>query len=122
MNDMKIPVADYENLAPSSTRRNSTRSSGPKIAKDAGMKYVVITTNTTTASACSTRKVGNYDVIESTPFKRDVMKELADAVRGEGMTMCWYHSIMDWHHADAQTKKRFPIYFEHYLKPQVKRS
>jgi len=51
-------------------------------------------------------QVGNYDVMDCTPFKRDIMKELSQAVRDKGMTMCWYHSIMDWHHADAQTPER----------------
>jgi alpha-L-fucosidase len=36
----------------------------------------------------------------STPFKRDIMKELSDACHKQGMTICWYHSIMDWHHPD----------------------
>ena len=36
----------------------------------------------------------------STPFKRDVLKELADACHKEGIKICWYYSIMDWHHPD----------------------
>jgi alpha-L-fucosidase len=44
-------------------------------------------------------KYTDYDIM-STPFKRDVMKELSEACKREGITMCWYHSIMDWHHPD----------------------
>ena len=36
----------------------------------------------------------------STPFKRDIMKELSEAAHKEGLKICWYHSIMDWHHPD----------------------
>jgi alpha-L-fucosidase len=46
----------------------------------------------------------------STPFKRDVMKEMADAARENGIRMCWYHSILDWHDPDAQSEATFPTY------------
>jgi len=36
----------------------------------------------------------------STPFQRDIMKELSDACQKHGLKMCWYHSIMDWHHPE----------------------
>jgi alpha-L-fucosidase len=53
----------------------------------------------------------------STPFKRDVLKELADACRDEGIRFCFYHSIMDWHHPDQN--RDFPKYRE-YLFGQVR--
>jgi alpha-L-fucosidase len=120
MHDMKIPVADYEKLARKFNPARFDARKWARIAKDAGMKYVVITTKHHDGFCLFDSDVGNYDVIDSTPFRRDVMREIADAVRDEGLTICWYHSILDWHHADAQTPERFPLYFEHYLKPQVK--
>ncbi|MCX5640240.1 MAG: alpha-L-fucosidase [Planctomycetota bacterium] len=69
------------------------------IARDAGMQYVVITTKHHDGFALWNSEVSEYDVM-ATPFKRDIMKELSEAVRADGMQMCWYHSIMDWHHPD----------------------
>jgi alpha-L-fucosidase len=75
-------------------------------------------------------KVSDYTIVKSTPFKRDPMKELAEACSENGITFCFYHSIMDWHHPDAQrigypdynkapSNPDFPRYVDTYLKPQV---
>ncbi|MFC1726059.1 alpha-L-fucosidase, partial [candidate division KSB1 bacterium] len=70
-----------------------------KMAKDAGMKYIVITSKHHDGFCLFDSKYTDFDVM-STPFKRDILKELSDACRKEGIKMCWYHSIMDWHHPD----------------------
>jgi len=67
--------------------------------------------------------------MDATPFKRDIMKELADECHKQGIKMCWYHSIMDWHHPDYLPRRDwetrsaegadFDRYVE-YLKGQVK--
>ncbi|MEK7253873.1 MAG: alpha-L-fucosidase, partial [Bacteroidota bacterium] len=44
-------------------------------------------------------KTSDFDVM-ATPFKRDILKELAEACKKEGIRLCFYHSIMDWHHPD----------------------
>ena len=98
------------------------------LARDAGMKYVVITTKHHDGFALWDSKVSDYDVM-ATPFKRDIMKELADAVRADGLTMCWYHSIMDWHHPDYLPRrgwdkrpvdpKSFPRYVD-YMNAQLR--
>src|SRR5205085_10743191 len=78
-------------------------------------------------------KVTDYNVMH-TPFKRDVLKELSDAVRAQGLKMCFYYSIMDWHHPDAQAvnfpnynshesgrkNPKFSEYVEKYMKPQLR--
>jgi alpha-L-fucosidase len=68
-------------------------------AKNAGMKYIVITSKHHDGFCLFNSKVTDWDVM-STPFKRDIMKEMADACARHGLRMCWYHSIMDWHHPD----------------------
>ena len=128
----QIPVADYEKLA---SQFNPTKFDAKKIAqtaKDAGMKYIVITSKHHDGFALFDSKVSQYDVMDATPFKRDILKELADATREQGLKMCWYHSIMDWHHPDAQapfypkysrsgqSNPNFQRYVDNYLKPQVK--
>jgi alpha-L-fucosidase len=69
------------------------------LAREAGMRYVVITTKHHDGF-CLWPSALTDDTVASTPFKRDVMQELSTAVRAEGLHMGWYHSIMDWTHPD----------------------
>jgi len=95
----QIPVNEYEKFQ---SRFNPTKFDADKLvklAKDAGMKYITITTKHHDGFALYDSKVSDYDVM-NTPFKRDIMKEMSDACAKAGIKMCWYHSIMDWHHPD----------------------
>jgi alpha-L-fucosidase len=74
-------------------------------------------------------KVTQWDIMDATPFKRDILKELSVACKKQGVKLCFYHSIMDWHHPDAQgacypnyndgSNPNFARYVETYLKPQL---
>jgi alpha-L-fucosidase len=77
------------------------------MAKDAGMKYIVITSKHHDGFCLFDSKMTDYDIMDATPFKRDIMKELADQCRKQGIKMCWYHSIMDWHHPDYLPRRRW---------------
>ncbi|MEQ8336017.1 MAG: alpha-L-fucosidase [Cyclobacteriaceae bacterium] len=106
------------------------------MAKDAGMKYIVLTSKHHDGFCMWDSKVTDYDIVDATSFKRDVVKELADACREAGIKFCFYHSIVDWHHPQAQAplypnynagqkdqsvfNPEFPKYYENYFKPQVK--
>jgi alpha-L-fucosidase len=102
------------------------------MAKDAGMKYIVITSKHHDGFCMWDSKVTDYDITDATPFKKDVLKELARACKKQGIRLCFYHSIMDWHHPDAQapfypnyndtnlSNPNFARYVENYLRPQVK--
>jgi alpha-L-fucosidase len=70
-----------------------------RMAKDAGMKYIVITSKHHDGFCLFDSKYTDFDVMATT-FHRDILKELAEACRKEGIKMCFYHSIMDWHHPD----------------------
>ena len=70
-----------------------------KMAADAGMGYVVITSKHHDGFCLFDSAQTEFDIM-STPFKRDIMKELAEAAPKHNVRMCWYHSIMDWHHPD----------------------
>jgi alpha-L-fucosidase len=76
------------------------------IAKNAGAKYIVITSKHHDGFCLFDSKFTDYNVM-STPFQRDIMKELADACGRQGMRMCWYHSIMDWHHPDYLPRRKW---------------
>ena len=69
------------------------------IAKNAGMRYVVITSKHHDGFCLWPSEYTDFDV-EGTPFKRDIMGELAEACRNEGLVFCMYYSIMDWTHPD----------------------
>jgi len=119
MNIEKIPIPEYEKFPPQFNPVKFNADEWVKLAKEAGMKYIVITSKHHDGFCMWDSKITGYDIIDATPFKRDVLKELADACRKEGIRFCLYHSIMDWHHPEA-TGAAFPKYREEVLKPQLK--
>jgi hypothetical protein len=68
------------------------------------MKYVVITAKHHDGFSMYDSKLTDFDIVDATPFKKDPMRELADAVRAEGMTFCFYYSVPDWHNPDFPAK------------------
>ncbi|HLP17270.1 MAG TPA: alpha-L-fucosidase [Bacteroidota bacterium] len=95
----QIPLKQYDSLV---TRFNPVRFNAEqwvKAAKDAGMIYIVITSKHHDGFCMFDSKYTDFDIM-STPFQRDVLSELAKACRKQGMKLCFYHSIMDWHHPD----------------------
>ena len=95
----RIPLEQYEELVPRFDPVRFDADAWVRMAKEARMKYVVVTTKHHDGFALFDSRVSDYDVM-ATPFARDVMAELADACRRHGLRISWYHSIMDWHHAD----------------------
>ena len=95
----KIPVPEYEPLVQQFNPVKFNADEWVRIAKNAGAKYIVITSKHHDGFCLFDSALTNYDIM-STPFKRDIMKELSDACHKEDIKMCWYHSILDWHHPD----------------------
>jgi len=95
----KIPLEEYDKFVGQFNPVKFNAADWARMAKDAGMKYVVITSKHHDGFCLFDSKYTDFDVM-STPFKRDILKELSEACRAEGLQMCWYHSIMDWHHPD----------------------
>lgn len=98
-----------------------------RLAKDAGMGYLVLTTKHHDGFCLWPSALTDYD-IAATPFRRDVVRELADACRAEGIVFCAYHSICDWRHPDyplgspgGKTRKPAPEMdrYTAYLKGQL---
>ena len=127
-----IPVAEYEKFSAQFNPTQYDAEEWVQIAKDAGMKYIVITSKHHDGFCLWDSEVTEYDVIDYAPIKRDLLAELKAACDKYDVTLGFYHSIMDWHHPDAQAphypdynskdKKNpnFEQYLENYLKPQVK--
>jgi alpha-L-fucosidase len=129
MNRAKIPVGEYELLAPKFDPEKFNAEEFVRIAKDAGMKYIVITSKHHDGFAMFHSHVSKYNIYDATPFKRDPMKELADAAQKAGLKLCFYYSqTQDWHEPDAvgndwdfkeESKKSFQKYLDEKVKPQV---
>jgi len=126
-----IPVSEYEQLARQFNPVKFDADEWVRIAKNAGMKYIVITSKHHDGFCLWDSKVTDYDIVDAAPFNRDVLRELSRACKKQGIRLCFYHSIMDWHHPDAQapfypnyndTKQsnpNFARYAENYMKPQL---
>jgi alpha-L-fucosidase len=74
-----------------------------KLAKKAGMKYVVFTAKHHDGFCLYDSKYTDYKVT-NTPYGKDVMRELVDAFRAEGIRIGLYYSLIDWHHPDFVVK------------------
>ncbi len=106
MHSAKIPVAEYAKLAEKFNPVKFNAYEWVKLAKDAGQKYIVITTKHHDGFAMFDSKASSFDIIDASPFKRDIIKELADACRKENIKLGFYYSqAQDWHHKGGAAAK-----------------
>src|SRR2546422_189952 len=98
MNRAGSPVAEYEQLAKQWSPVKFDPDAWVQMAQDAGMKYIVITSKHHDGFALFDSKVTRWDVVDATPFKRDILKELSAACQKHGMPLGFYYSqAQDWH-------------------------
>jgi alpha-L-fucosidase len=95
----QIPLEEYNQFLDKFNPVKFNADDWVAMAKDAGMKYIVITSKHHDGFGLFDSRQTEFDVM-STPFKRDILKELSKACEKQDMTFCFYHSIMDWHHPD----------------------
>ncbi|MFZ9388147.1 MAG: alpha-L-fucosidase [Chitinophagaceae bacterium] len=101
----RIPLKEYDQFVHQFNPVHFNAETWVQMAKDAGMKYLTITSKHHDGFCLWDSKETDFDVM-STPFKRDILKELADACRKiGGVKLCFYHSIMDWHHPDYNERR-----------------
>jgi len=110
----EVPIEEYDNLYQQFNPTKFNADEWVSIAKEAGMKYLVITSKHHDGFCIWDSEYTDYDIM-STPFKRDILKELSEACRRQGIVFCTYHSICDWYHPDypqgspgGRTKKPNP--------------
>ncbi len=126
----RIPVREYEGLAKQWNPVRFDASAWVRLAQDAGMKYIVITSKHHDGFALFGSKASPWNVVDSTPFKRDVLKELAAACAKAGMPLGFYYSqAQDWHEPNGagnewdfgpDEKKDFDRYLREKAEPQVR--
>jgi alpha-L-fucosidase len=104
LEETKMPVSQYEQYARQFNPVKFNAREWVRMAKDAGMKYIVITSKHHDGFGMFRSDLTDW-CIKSTPFQRDPMKELAAACKEAGLKFCFYHSIMDWHHPDYAKRR-----------------
>ena len=112
----KVPVEIYEKLYKSFYPADFDAEKIVAMAKDAGMKYIIPVCKHHDGFSMWDTKYSDYDIM-ATPFKRDIIGELAKATHKAGLKFGIYYSQRDWHHPDYQTN--LPKYNE-YMYNQVK--
>jgi alpha-L-fucosidase len=80
------------------------------MAKQAGMKYLVITAKHHEGFCMYDSKLTDYDIVDATPYGKDPLKELAAECKKQGITFCIYYSVKDWHHIN------YPSYYTYHRK------
>jgi len=135
MFDEKIPVAEYSRLAAEFNPVKFDAQAWAAVAKKAGMKYVVHTAKHHDGFSMFKSALTDFDIVDATPFKRDIVGELAQACRAVGLKFgCYYSVDRDWHRPtgpgneykqtntwDFPSSRRedFDTYFREFAKPQV---
>lgn len=137
---LRIPISEYATLAEAFNPVKFDADEWVRVAKYAGMKYVVLTSKHHDGFAMYDSPCNAYNIVKATPFKRDPVKELAVACRKQGLRFGVYYSLgRDWHDPDVPTdfkpdgvrrsntwdfpdedKKDFAKYHERKLKPQIR--
>lgn len=103
----QIPLEEYNQFVPQFNPVNFNAEAWVQMAKDAGMQYITITSKHHDGFCLWNSNETDFDIM-STPFKRDILKELADACKKVGgIKLCFYHSIMDWHHPDYNERREW---------------
>jgi alpha-L-fucosidase len=134
----RIPLKEYARIGERFNPTNFNADFWVKSAKDAGMKYIVITAKHHDGFAMFNSPSDDYNLVKATPYHHDPMKDLAAACKKHGLKLCFYYSLgRDWASPDAywqhpggkagnywdfpdSTKKDNNRYIENKVKPQLK--
>jgi alpha-L-fucosidase len=107
MNRGKIPVADYQQFAAQFNPIHYDADAWVRMAKNAGMKYIVITAKHHDGFALFDSKASKWDIADATPYKKDLLKPLADACRKYGIRLGFYYShAQDWNNPGGAAARK----------------
>jgi len=95
----QTPIEVYDNLYKQFNPAKFNADEWVSVAKAGGMKYMVLTTKHHDGFCLWDTKLTDYNIMNS-PFRRDVVKELAAACKKQGIGFGTYYSVCDWHHPD----------------------
>jgi alpha-L-fucosidase len=129
LSNARITVEDYTPLQRQFNPVKFDARRWVDVAKNAGMKYIVITSKHHDGFCLWNSAHTDWDIGGSPFAPRDPLKELADACAEAGIRLCFYHSIMDWHHPDYLPRREWDTRstegaeydrYERYMKAQLK--
>ncbi|ETZ21371.1 alpha-L-fucosidase [Pedobacter sp. V48] len=116
MNRSKIPVAEYQEMAKSFNPVKYDPDAWVKMAKDAGMKYIIITAKHHDGFALFNSKASKWDITDATPYGKDLLKPLAEACKKQGMKLGFYYSqAQDWNNPGGSAARK--VMTEGWLNP-----
>jgi len=105
MNNARIPRDEYEQYVTQFNPQGFDADAWARMAKYAGMKYIVITSKHHDGFCLFDASNTAYDIVDATPYAKDALKALSDACQRHGIKFCTYYSIMDWHHPAQRPDK-----------------
>jgi alpha-L-fucosidase len=100
MNQEKIPIVEYEKLAPKFNPVKFDAAQWVSMAKAAGQRYITITSKHHDGFAMFGTKQNKWNIVDATPYAKDVLKPLSEECRKQDVKLFFYHSHLDWHHPD----------------------
>lgn len=127
MKNMQIPLCEYRKLAQQFNPQNWNAEEIVKLCAESGMKYLCITAKHHDGFAMYNSKVSDYNIMH-TPFKKDIVMELAQQCKKYGITFCVYYSQMqDWADKNGfgntwdyqEDTQNFEKYYSQKVRPQV---
>jgi len=128
MQKAQIPISEYEKLAGRFNPTEFDAEEWVRLAKRAGMKWMIITAKHHDGFCLFDTDQTDYNIVDATPFGRDPLEELAQACQKEGIKFGFYYSqTLDWHHPHGAgndwdfdpNEKNFTDYFRNYVEPQL---
>ena len=127
MNDLDIPVEEYEKLASQFNPVEFDAEMIVRKAKEWGMKYIVFTSKHHEGFAMWDSKCSDYNVVKATPYGRDIVRQFREACDKYDMKLGFYYSqAQDWHDPDGyihrkdNSKKNYRAYLERKCFPQLR--
>ncbi|MGN7722262.1 alpha-L-fucosidase [Chitinophaga sp. 22620] len=107
MNRSKVPVAEYQGFAKQFNPVKYNAEEWVKMAKDAGMKYIVITAKHHDGFALFNSKASKWDITDATPYGKDLLKPLAEACKKHGIKLGFYYSqAQDWNNPGGSAARK----------------
>lgn len=102
----KIPYDSYKKLADFFNPQEFNAKEWVKLAKNAGMKYITITSRHHDGFSMFESDASVYNIVDATPYRKDVLSELAKEAAKEGIEIHFYYSLVDWGRPDYGHGKR----------------
>lgn len=97
MNQQQFDKTTYEKLPAFFNPVDFNAAEWVKMVKDAGMQYITITSKHHDGFAMWNTKLSDWNIVDRTPYGKDVLKQLADECHKQGVKLFFYHSHLDWY-------------------------